>query len=84
MFSYRQFYKLHLFSQGLKNKGFTICFEFEDNKMFVEFEYDEFRFLEKYIKDWLIFNSDIISAYDVEWTDDEVCRFNLYFNRGDC
>ena len=83
MFDFRQLKELFKFLSDLKNRGFRSYLELEECKVFIEFEVDEFNHLEKYIKDWLLFHSDIVAAYCVEWTDDDICRFNLYLNRGE-
>lgn len=83
MFNVRQIKKLYEFMEDLYKRGFRTYFEVSEAKVFVEFEVGEFKYLEKYIKDWLMFNSDIIVSYVVEWTDDDICRYNLFLNRGD-
>ena len=83
MFGFKQMKQLFNFVDDVHSKAFNVWFEVSENKIFIEFEVDDFKRLEKYIKDWLIFYSDIISAYDVEWTDDDICRFNLYLNKGE-
>ena len=81
MFDFRQIRDLFSFLSGLKERGFYSYLELAEYKVFIEFEIDEFKYLEKYIKDWLIFHSDIVSAYTVEFTDDDLGRFNLYLMR---
>lgn len=83
MFDFRQLKELFRFLSELKNRGFRSYLELAECKVFIEFEIDEFKYLEKYIKDWLLFHSDVVSAYEVEWTDDDVCRFNLFLNKGE-
>lgn len=81
MFTFSEMTVLYKFLKELKEKAFNSYFEVEEGKIFVEFEVDEFQCLEKFIKDWLLFHSDIITAYNVEWTDDDVCRFNLFLRK---
>lgn len=78
MFSFRQFNRLFIFMELLFNEGFNVYFEFSDRKVFVEFEVKDFKELDKLVKDWFLWNHDIITRYDIEWTDDDICRYNLY------
>lgn len=83
MFNFREVEKVYKLMKNLKEMGFHSYYEVSEAKLFVEFEVDEFKYLEQYIKDWMIFNTDIIISYSVEWTDDDICRYNLYLNRGE-
>ena len=83
MFNFREIEKIYKLMKNLKEKAFNSYYEVSEGKLFVEFEVDEFKYLEKYLKDWMLFNTDIIISYAVEWTDDDICRYNLYLNRGD-
>lgn len=83
MFNFREVEKIYNLMKQLKEKAFNSYYEVSEGKLFVEFEVDEFKYLEQYLKDWMLFNADIIVSYCVEWTDDDICRYNLYLNRGD-
>lgn len=83
MFNFREVEKVYKLMKFLKKLGFNCYYEVSEVKLFIEFEVDDFKFLEHYIKDWMIFNTDIIISYSVEWTDDDICRYNLYLNRGE-
>ena len=83
MFNFREVEKVYKLMKFLKKLGFNCYYEVLEAKIFIEFEVDDFKFLEHYMKDWMIFNTDIIVSYAVEWTDDDICRYNLYLNRGE-
>lgn len=83
MFNFREVEKVYKLMKFLKKLGFNCYYEVSEAKIFIEFEVDDFKFLEHYMKDWMIFNTDIIVSYAVEWTDDDICRYNLYLNRGE-
>ena len=78
MYCFGQFRMLFIFTELLFKKGFNSYLELSDRKLFIEFEVKDFKELDKIIKDWLLFNYDIVTRYDIEWTDDDICRYNLY------
>lgn len=84
MLNLAQLENIITFLRLLRDKNYFSFYEVKDGKIFIEFTVDEYKELDKLIKDWLLFHSEIISFYDVEWTDDNVCRYNLYLNADGC
>lgn len=80
MFNFKEMKELYRFIEEV-DQCYNIYFDVSEGKIFIEFYVKEFKQLEKFVKDWLLFHSDIISSYDVEWTDDDVCRFNLFLRK---
>lgn len=82
MLTTKEINKIVSFSDFFKEKGYYSILEYDKNFGFVlyfDFEFDAFEMIEKLVKDWMIFHSEIVNSYTFEICEDGVnCRFNLY------
>lgn len=73
---------IYSFFNMMKDKGYSCYFDYSDLMsyfIYFDFEYDAYEMIEKLVKDWIIFHSEIVESYNFEICEDGInCRFNLY------
>lgn len=81
MFILKDINLIYNFMKSIKDKG-HFCF-IEHNEILdkfslvCEFDIDSYDYMCKFIKDWLIFHSSIVSSYVIE-TNSDIVHFNIF------